>query len=52
MHCYAPFYRGFVEDQPETLPIYFRAASLLLQQSYDCPSADEITLRDGGKMDG
>ena len=31
------------------LPIYFRVTSLALGQSYDCPSANEVTLKDTGK---
>ena len=31
------------------LPIAFRVTSLALGQSYDCPSASEITLKDMGK---
>ena len=32
------------------LPIYFRVASLALGQSYDCPSASEVTLKYMGKV--
>ena len=32
------------------LPISFRVTSLALGQSYDCPSAGEVTLKDAGKM--
>ena len=32
------------------LPIFFRVASLALGQSYDCPSASEVTLRDMRKI--
>ena len=31
------------------LPISFRFTSLALGQSYDCPSAHEVTLKDMGK---
>ena len=31
------------------LPIFFRVASLALGQSYDCPSASEVTLKDMDK---
>ena len=31
-------------------PISFRIASLALGQSYDCPSAREVTLKDMGKI--
>ena len=34
-----------------SLPISFRIASLALGQSYDCPSANEVTLEDMGKID-
>ena len=33
------------------LPILFRVTSLALGQSLDCPSANEVTLRNMGKMD-
>ena len=33
------------------LPIFFRVASLALGQSYDCPSASEVTLNDMIKID-
>ena len=33
------------------LPISFRVASMALGQSYDCPSASEVTLKDMGKID-
>ena len=33
------------------LPISFRVASLALGQSYDCPSASEVTLKDVGHID-
>ena len=33
------------------LPISFKVASLALGQSYDCPSAREVTLKDMGKID-
>ena len=32
------------------LPISFRVTSLALGQSYDCPSASEVTLKDMGKI--
>ena len=32
------------------LPISFRVASLSLGQSYDCPSASEVTLKDMGTL--
>ena len=32
------------------LPLYFRVALLALGQSYDCPSASEVTLKDSGKI--
>ena len=32
------------------LHIFFRVTSLALGQSYDCPSASEVTLKDMGKM--
>ena len=32
------------------LPMAFRVASLALGQSYDCPSASDVTLKDKGKM--
>ena len=32
------------------LSIFFRIASLALGQSYDCPSASEVTLKDMGKI--
>ena len=31
------------------LPIFFRVSSLALGQSYDCPSASEVTLKNMGK---
>ena len=31
-------------------PISFRVTSLALGQSYDCPSASEVTLKDAGKI--
>ena len=33
-----------------SLPISFRITSLALGQSYDCPSANEVTLKDMGKI--
>ena len=33
----------------QILPIFFRVTSLVLGQSYDCPSASEVTLKDMGK---
>ena len=32
------------------LPILFRVTSLALGQSYDCPSASEVTLKDMGEI--
>ena len=32
------------------LPIFFRVTSLALGQSWDCPSASEVTLKDMGKI--
>ena len=32
------------------LPIFFSVTSLALGQSYDCPSASEVTLKDMGKI--
>ena len=33
------------------LPIFFRVTPLELEQSYDCSSASEVTLKDMGKGD-
>ena len=33
------------------LPIFISAASLALGQSYDCPNASEVTLKNMGEMD-
>ena len=33
------------------LPTSFRVTSMALGQSYDCPSACEVTLKDRGKID-
>ena len=34
------------------LPMFFRVTSLALGQSYDCPSASDVTLKDMGKSAG
>ena len=44
----ATFYYWF---DMNTLPIFFRA-SLALGQSYDCPSANEVTLKNMDKLTG
>ena len=33
------------------LPMWFRVASVALKQSYDCPSASEVTLKHMGNID-
>ena len=33
------------------LPMYFRVTSQALGQSYDCPSASEVTLKDMNEID-
>ena len=37
-------------DSYESLPISFRVTSLTLGQSYDCPSASEVTLKGVGEL--
>ena len=41
---------NFLRIYKTYLPIFFRAVSLALGQSCDCPSASEATLKDMGKL--
>ena len=41
----------FLVDLYNLLPISFRITSLALGQSYDCPNASEVILKDMGKID-
>ena len=49
-HCFVLPYHSYFKMYVIFVPIPFRVASLALGQSYDCPSASEVTLKGMGKL--
>ena len=48
MFCYGHMTMRYLLIHLAHLPIFFRVASLALGQSYDCPSAGEVILKNMG----